>query len=241
MAEPETTKGPEAETESGPETTEPAATNGGSETPGGGSGPSRTQLLIGAGAVAAVALVVVLIVVLTGGDDGSTGDEDGLPPNVITDEEIEEQDQGTPERALLEWWQAFQFQDTTGVVLLTSPETLDDVGENNLEDLVQARGQGLQGIEILGSTESDDTASVRAGLLTFQPPEEGAPPPDEPTASTPTTFAMGKEGDEWLFDDNAYLELQIDNLKASEEAAEEQQSDEQQPQDEQQSSDESSN
>jgi hypothetical protein len=238
MPEPETNKAPAPETQSRPEATKPAATDSGSQTTTGGSGPSRTQLLIGAGAVAVVALVVVLIVALGGGDDGSDGDTDGLPPNVITDEDIQAQDEGTPERALLEWWQAFQFQDTAGVVLLTSPKTLDDVGENDLEDLVQARGQGLQGIEILGSTESGDTASVRAGLLTFQPPEEGAPPPDEPTASTPTTFALTKEDDEWLFDDDAYLEPQIENLRASEEAAEEQQSEEQQPQDEQ-SSDES--
>jgi hypothetical protein len=191
----------------------------------------------------AAATILLAVVLLGCGDDDSddsNGDSD-LPPNVITDQEIDDQDEGTPERGLLEWWQAFQFQDATAVVSLTSPRTLDDVGENNVEDLVQARGQGLQGIEILGVSESGDDASVRVGLLTFQPPEEGAPPPDEPTASTPTTFAMGKEGDEWLFDDNAYLELQIDNLKASEEAAEEQQSDEQQPQDEQQSSDESSN
>jgi hypothetical protein len=229
MPEPETNKASEPETQTPPEATKPATTDGGAAASNGGSGPSRTQLLIGGGVVAVVALVVVLIVALGGGDDGSEGESDGgLPPNVITDEEIQAQDQGTPERALLEWWQAFQFQDTVSVVELTSPETLDDVGENDLEDLVQARGQGLQGIEILGSTESGDTASVRAGLLTFQPPEEGAPPPDEPTASTPTTFALAREDDEWLFDDAAYLEPQIENLRASEEAAEEQQPEEEQ-------------
>ncbi len=77
---------------------------------------------------------------------------------------------------------------------LTSPEILDDVGEKDLES-GQARGHGLQGIEVLGVSESGDTASVRAGLLTFTPEEPGEPPPDEPTASRPATFAMEKDGD----------------------------------------------
>jgi hypothetical protein len=192
--------------------------------------------------IVATTLVAAFLVGCDSGDEGSdesNGDSE-FPPNVITDPEIEDRDEGTPERALLQWWQAFQFQDPAAVVSLTSPKTLDDVGENDLEDLVVARGGGLQGIEILGTSESGDTASVRVGLLTFQPPKEGAPLPDEPTSSTPSTFALAEEGGEWLFDDATYLKLQIQSLKASEEAAEEQQSEEQQSQDEQ-SSNEGSN
>jgi hypothetical protein len=233
MPESKTNQGPEAETEGRPGGTTPEPTSGGSGATNGGSRPSRSQLLIGAGVVAAVAVVVVLIVALSGGsDDESSTETGGLPPNVITDDEIREQDEGTPERALLEWWQAFQFQDAPAVVALTTPKVLDDVGENNLEDLVQARGQGLQKIDVLGSTENGDTASVRAGLLTFQPPAEGEPPPDEPTGSTPTTFALANEDGEWLFDDATYLEPLIESLKAAEEQAEEQQSQDEQSGDE---------
>jgi hypothetical protein len=175
------------------------------------------------------------------GSDGQNGELENPPPNLISDEEIAEQQEGTPERALLEWWQAFQFQDSAAVIALTTPKVLDDVGENNLEELVQARGQGLQKIEVLGASENGDSASLRAGLLTFQPPAEGKPPPDEPTASTPTTFVLAKEDDEWLFDDDAYLEPLIESLKAAEEQAEEPQSqDEAQSQDEQSSGDASS-
>jgi hypothetical protein len=166
------------------------------------------------------------------GDDGENGE--AFAPNIVTDSDIEAQEDGTPERALLEWWQAFQFQDAATVEALTSAETLDAIGKNNLEELVKLRGKGLQGIEVLGATEDGDTASIRAGLLTFTPEEPGGPPPTEPTASTPITFALVNEGDEWLFNDTAYLEPMVESLKAAEDQPpEEEQPPEEQPPEEQ--------
>jgi hypothetical protein len=161
----------------------------------------------------------------SGGDttDETTPDVGGFPPQFVTDEDIQAQEAGSPPRALLEWWQAFQFADPVGVIELTSKETLDEVGEKALADLVRTRGKGLQGIEIFGSTESGDVASVRAGLLSFQPEEPGDPPPDEPTNSSPTTFELADEGGDWKFNSPAYLEPMIEGLKASQEQADEQQ------------------
>ena len=181
------------------------------------------------GRLAAIAALLLTAIFLLGcgseGDDdtGTTegGSDDAFAPQVVTDDDIDAQEEDSPGRALLEWWQAFQFQDADGVLLLTSPKTIDELGENSLTELVKTRGQGLQGIEVLDATESGDSASVRAGLLTFTPEEEGGPPPDEPTASRPVTFAMVKEDDAWLFDEPAFLEPMIEGLKAAEEAAEE--------------------
>ena len=168
------------------------------------------------------AMVVALFGCGSDSDTSTTsgGNDDAFAPNVVTDDDIAAQEDGSPGQALLEWWQAYQFQDSNGVELLTSPTVLKDIGSKTLAELVKTRGQGLQGIEVLDATESGDGASIRAGLLTFTPEEPGGPPPDEPTASRPVTFAMVKDGDAWLFDESAFLEPMAEGLKAAKKAAE---------------------
>lgn len=180
---------------------------------------SRTPWYI-AGAALVVAAAVVIVALVSGGgsdDGGSTGtsvaSEDTFPPHVVRTSEIEAQDAGSPQRALLEWWQSFQFGDARGVVARTSPATVSAVGRAQLAELVRTRGQGLQGVEVLGATVDGDAASVRVGLLTFQPEKEGEPPPDTPTASRPATFAMRKEGGDWHFSEPAYLTPMIESLR----------------------------
>jgi hypothetical protein len=133
-----------------------------------------------------------------------------FPPQVVTDGDVGAEKEGTPERAFLEWWQAYQFHDALAVEALTSKATLDAVGSENLKQLVAT--QSLGGVEILGVTKSGETAEVEAGLLTFQPPAEGEPPPRKPTSSTPQSFAMANEDGDWVFDDTEYLELKVNAL-----------------------------
>jgi hypothetical protein len=164
-------------------------------------------------AVAGLILLAVFLFGCGGGD--STGGGPALPPNVITDSDIDAQADGSAERALLEWWQAFQFGDAEQVVARTSKSTLDTLGEHDLSELVKNTGQGLQGIEVLGADETGNTASVRVGLLQFTPEKEGEPPPDEPTSSTPDTFEMKKEGNEWKFAATEYLEPKVESFQAA--------------------------
>ena len=193
--------------------------------------PERLRSARVASFVAVVAALLMAGALLGCGSDDESSDEDNanlqqtFPPQVVRDSEIESQESGSPERALLEWWQAFQFSDAGAVVNATSQATLDAVGESELTELVKTRGQGLQGIEVLGASTDGNSASVRVGLLTFQPEREGAPPPTTPTASKPTTFAMTKEGDEWVYDETAFLEPMLEGLKRS---AEEQEGNEKQ-------------
>jgi hypothetical protein len=183
---------------------------------------NRTPWYIAGAAVVAAVAVVIAVLLGAGGDsdDGASGSasqasQEALPPHIVRDSEIEAQGSGSPQRALLEWWQAFQFGDSRGVIERTSEATLKAIGEPQLTQLVKQRGQGLQGIEVLGATEESDAASVRAGLLTFQPEKEGEPPPKTPTASRPATFTLVKEDDEWRFRETAFLTPMVQGLQRS--------------------------
>ena len=160
------------------------------------------------------AIVLAAFLFGCGGGGSDTSGEPALPPNVVTDSDIDAQASGSPERALLEWWQSFQFGDSEQVLQRTSKSTIDKLGEHDLSEYVKSAGQGLQGVEVLGAEESGNTASVRVGLLTFQP-EKGQPPPTDPTSSTPDTFEMKKEGDEWKFAASEFLEPKIEAFQAS--------------------------
>jgi hypothetical protein len=134
-----------------------------------------------------------------------------FPPQVLTDGDVETQKKGTPGRAFLEWWQAYQWHDVAKAESLTSKETLSAVGADNLAELV--RTQSLQGVEILDVSESGSSATVSAGLLSFQPSSPGGPIPNKPTNSTPDTFLMTKEHGDWLFAQTEFVQLRADNLR----------------------------
>jgi hypothetical protein len=161
---------------------------------------------------AAGALVVALFLLGCGGGDSSTT-SGSFGPNVVTESDIDAQEDGSPARSLLEWWQAYQFGDASQVLARTSQDTIDTVGEHDLTELVKNTGQGLQGVEVLGADETANDASVRVGLLQFTPEQPGEPPPDEPTSSTPDTFAMQKQGGEWLFNDPEFLIPKIESFQ----------------------------
>jgi hypothetical protein len=134
-----------------------------------------------------------------------------FPPQVVRDGDVTAEKKGTPERSFLEWWQAFQFHDAGTVESLTSKETLDTIGPDNLTQLVDTIS--LPGVEVVGASESGDTATLDAGLLSFQPSTPGGPLPDKPTNSQPDTFLMKKEHGDWLFDQTEFLQLKLESLQ----------------------------
>jgi hypothetical protein len=176
---------------------------------GAARGRFLARLLVAVGVLAVAAFAVGC----GGGGSSTSGGDQSLPPSVVTDADISAQASGSPSQALLEWWQAYQYSDAQQVVERTTKDTLNAVGEKNLSDLVQAQGQSLQGVEILGEEANGSTASVRVGLLQFTPSKPGEAPPSEPTASTPNTFEMQKEGGEWKFASPVYLEPKIESFK----------------------------
>jgi hypothetical protein len=171
-------------------------------------------------AAATVILMAGFLFGCGGGGESTGSDEAALPPSVVTESDIAAQPDGSPQRALLEWWQAYQFGDSEQVLERTSKSTIDKLGENDLSELVKSTGQGLQGVEVLGADETGSTASVRVGLLQFTPEKPGGPPPDEPTSSSPDTFEMEKQGDEWKFAATEFLEPKLDEFQQAQQQQE---------------------
>jgi hypothetical protein len=133
-----------------------------------------------------------------------------FPPTIVLDGDIAEYREGTPVRAFLEWWQAFQFRDVKTVLELTSQETRKASGRRNLIELV--RRTGLQGIEVLDATRDGDTALIQVGLLNFNAPQ-GEPPPREPTGSLPATFTMVRQDGKWVYAETEFLVPKLAGLQ----------------------------
>jgi hypothetical protein len=136
--------------------------------------------------------------------------EQKFAPQVIRDGDIQAAPKGSPERAFLAWWQAFQFQDAATVEQLTSKATLKAVGSKPLAKLVQVRGPGTPGIKILSISKHGNTASVRVAMLTFEQDKQGRPI-DKVATSTPGTFEMKNESGSWTFASTDYLKNLILN------------------------------
>lgn len=132
---------------------------------------------------------------------------EAFPPTIVKDGDVTAAKPDSPERALLEWWQAFQFGDAIAVIELTSERTLKQIGEE--EVAAAAKKLGLPGLAILGASEAGRSAEVRVGMLNFAAGESGTVP-KKPTSSQPEAFTMRREGDRWLFDDTEYLQLRVD-------------------------------
>jgi hypothetical protein len=133
-----------------------------------------------------------------------------FPPTIVLDGDVREQRKGSPERAFLEWWQAFQFRDVTTVLAMTSGETLKALGRRNMAVLV--RKTGLPGVEVLDATTDGDTALIQAGILNFAS-ERGEPQPRTPTNSQPATFTMTRERGGWVYAQTDFLMPKVENLK----------------------------
>jgi hypothetical protein len=162
------------------------------------------------------ALVVGAALAATGcGSDDEAPDEvdradaaslqDALPPNVVSDRTIDRHDRDTPERTLLEWWQAFQFRDAELVKLLTDARIIRTIGRSRISNVVRRIGPSLQGIRILSRRTIGDTTSIRVAFLSFGPKRGETTPPSEPTAATPSTLLMTERRGRWVFADSSYL------------------------------------
>lgn len=171
-------------------------------------------------ALVAAAVSVLLVAGCASGKQGPAKEEtakngsiivdlprSALPPSIVRDEAIREQKQGSPTRALLEWWQALQFGDVEVSVRLMTPAAVRALGRRRFERLVRQVGPGLPGINVVSWRVFDNVCSIRVELLSFAPSKGDRKPSVKPTSSSPSSFVMrqGSQRRKWLFNDAAFL------------------------------------
>ena len=128
-----------------------------------------------------------------------------VAPSLLSPAQIDQEEAGSPARALLEWWSAFQYADDDGVLKMTSPDVLNAVGANRLAQLVRLVRFNLPGIKIVSFDVEQDQAVVRALLLAYTLDKQGNVV-EASFSGTPRSFAWAREGDDWRFDEQSYVE-----------------------------------
>jgi hypothetical protein len=130
--------------------------------------------------------------------------EPKLAPSIVSDTQIEDAAPGSPERALLEWWSAFQFRDAPAVEAMTAKDAIDTLSAQTLDELVGTVGSDLPGIKVVSAEVDGDAAIVRVLILGFRVDESGEVVQGSVTG-TPQSFEMAQLDGEWLFDEPAYI------------------------------------
>jgi hypothetical protein len=134
-----------------------------------------------------------------------------VPPNIITEQDVNGQKQGSPGRAVLMFGQAIQFSDSDGVATLVTPEALTRLGgRTRLDKAVGFMGAGFSRVTIAATQPVDDShARVRAWLSTYDSTGKR-------TAYNPTTFAMAKVDGQWKVDDLTLVSRTLRDFEALE-------------------------
>jgi hypothetical protein len=120
-------------------------------------------------------------------------------PNLVTDAEIERYPEGSPQRAVLDWFQAVQFRDEAGVRQSTTDREVERVSRKTLDDAVALIGPALGKPRVVSTRTRGTRAAIRLFIQSFVPGKR------EPVGETPSTFYLTRTGDGWRVDDVRYL------------------------------------
>lgn len=180
---------------------------------GGAQAPRRAVLL----AAVAFACAGLSVTAISCGDRQSSSapihtTPTGIPGlrNIVSDADIGRYGKGTPERTLLEWFQAVQYKDAIGAAQLVDARTLRRVGPIRFRSAVLTVGSALGKPAIVDLRPSPDGKQVSVRLLV----EGFSPGTTEPVSSIPTSFHMVNKG-KWRLADVNYLTEAGDALAAA--------------------------
>jgi hypothetical protein len=160
--------------------------------------------------LAAIACAVASLVALSCGDDNDT--EKGAASNtdlkavvggnLITDEDVASRQRGSPERALLSFFQAVQYRDSQTALSLIARAERADLSPKTIRGQVARIGSSLGRPRIVVVRRTGNKAMVRTVVLSFEPGNT------KPSGGTPVTFALRKERNRWVLEDLTYLVLE---------------------------------
>jgi hypothetical protein len=159
------------------------------------SGASRSW----ARGIGAAPLAVALALAIGGcGDDDDDGPTATDAPRTVAADDIAEFAQGTPERAVLEWWRHVQFRNAEGAHDLYSDDA--EVTPEDLGRQITYAASSFVGVpEVVDVDKDGDLATV---YMTLQAPESDAAP-------RPLSANLREEGGEWLLRDDFLMEQQV--------------------------------
>lgn len=138
---------------------------------------------------------------------GSTTSEKRASGHVLEDRDIERYSSGSPQRALLLWFQAVQFDDQPAVRSLTTRRELKRVASKTVDFAVSLVGTSIGTPEIVSVRKTGTRAAVRT-LVRKNQPSGHAP------VQTAHTFYLTRVGPGWKVDDVSYLIHESDAVLA---------------------------
>lgn len=156
-----------------------------------------------------LALACAFLTLAGCGDDDPRGDTAGTtatgrslvaPTNLLTDEDVRALREGSPERALAEWFQAVQFRDVDTARSFVTKSAYRRVGERRFAASVKRVGTSLGRPEIVGSRRLGGGRGYNIRVLIKA--YDGVA--RRPRFSTPASFVMVDENG-WRLDDLYYL------------------------------------
>lgn len=127
------------------------------------------------------------------------GEGQSASPNIVTRADLEAKPAGSPERALLSFFQAVQFRDTAEARALVSAEESKRLGSGKIRAAIAAVGGALGKPQFVATNVEGNRASIRVLVLGFEADKT------EPSSSSPILFKLRKEDGGWKLSDLAYL------------------------------------
>jgi hypothetical protein len=134
--------------------------------------------------------VVASIVVSACGSTGKTP-SGPLNGNVILASDINATPPGSPQRAMLSWFQAVQFGDPVEVLALTAPATVAKVGAATITKDVAATTDILARPQLLSTRFQGNVAYLRVLMLSYVVNKS------KPVLEVPATVTLEKIGGSW--------------------------------------------
>jgi len=128
-----------------------------------------------------------------------------LNRNLVDQADIASVKAGTPERTVLEWFQAVQFDDIGGVRQLTAPNALKKLSPDKLAADIAAVAPAMAKPSVVSRRLGPSLAAVRVLLLSYTRGHA------KPVLAIPATLVLVRVHGRWLMSD---LSLLIEGARA---------------------------
>jgi hypothetical protein len=169
-------------------------------------------------ALATVSLIGLPLILLagcgSGGDDSTDSSVPALPQArdlramVLTSDDVNRFPEGSPTRALNEWWRAIQFRDIEAAKrLYASGVKVDDL-EHQVASLAPPLSASRP--SVVDIDETDKSAKLYVIVQTLPLRATGQVQRGGTRAvETPVVFRLVKQGDAWKLADNSYIDQRV--------------------------------